>query len=263
MRRSLFVYAVGLIFFALYLVGCSSPVGPASSSPGSVALSTIYSSSPISTMGKTSSVNAIDSIKLSRVRVIFRNIRIKSEENEEVEMNDEHSGDGSSNENSTKKLKPFVLDLNLSGTMQQISLTDVPTGTYNRLKFQIHKVNKNEIDSLSASEQAAFTDFITGGNYSIILNGTVYKNGQATAFTYKSEIDVEIEQNLVPPLTINQSQTNINLTLAVSSAGWFVDKNNNLLDPTDQQNFSVIENNLKSFLKAFKDNNKDGKEDKD
>ena len=227
-------------------------------------MSTLYTSQSASALPKTSSVTAIDSIKLTRIRVILRNVRLKSEDSSDVEMEHSNTSDNNSGgDDSTQKLKPFVLDLNLTGGLQQVSLTNVPLGTYDRFKFQIHKVNQTEIDSLSASEQAAFADFLNGGNYSIIIEGTTYKNNQATQFTYKSEINVEIEKTLNPPLTITQSQTTFNLTLEISSASWFVDQNNSLLDPTNPSNFTVIEHNLKSFLKVFKDNNHDGKEDND
>ena len=167
--------------------------------------------------------------------------------------------------NSTKRLAPFVLDLNLSGAMQQISISNIPFGTYNKFKFEIHKVSQSEIDTLSVSEKATFADFLSGDRFSIIIDGNLYKNGQstATAFTYKSRINVEFEKTLSPNLVISQTQTTFNLTLQISSASWFLDQNKSLLDPTNPNNFSVIENNLKSFLKAFKDNNKDGIEDND
>lgn len=253
-----------LLVAAFYLAGCSNgsnPVASASVSSGNVSMTAVYTSQAVAGLNKNGSVNAVDSIEISRVRVVLRNIRLKSSENEEVEMEGEDSsGHGS---NSVRKLAPFVLDLNLTGAMQQISISNVPAGTYNRFKFQIHKVSQSDIDSLTAAEQATFADFLNGGSYSIIVDGTLFKNGQGTSFTYKSKIDVEIEKNLNPPLVIGQGSTNINLTLMVSSGGWFVDQANTLLDPTDPNNFSVIDNNLKNLLKAFKDNNKDGKEDKD
>jgi len=260
--KSTFYWRIGLLFFTVfYLIGCSNSTDPVdTATSGNVTMSAIYTPQPVSGLNKSTSVNAVDSIKLTRVRVVLRNIKLKAEDNEEVEMEHEENGN-----NSTKKLAPFVLDLNLTGAMQQLSISNVPFGTYNRFKFQIHKVSQGEVDTLSASEKAMFTDFLNGDRYSIIIDGNIYKDGQATAaaFTYKSKINVEIEKTLSPQLVINQSQTTLNLTLQVSSAGWFVDKSNSLLDPTDPNNFSVIENNLQSFLKAFKDNNRDGKEDND
>src|SRR3972149_2077471 len=261
MKKLNVVLIVTVFAVSLFVYGCSTSTDPGDTGTTSkVSMNVIYTPLAVSGLQKSGSINAVDSIKLTRVRVVLRNLKLKAEDDKEVEMEHEENGN-----NSTKKLAPFVLDLNLSGVFQQISVSNIPFGSYNRFKFQIHKVSQGEIDTLSVSEKATFTDFLNSDRYSIIIDGSIYKDGQATAaaFTYKSKINVEIEKTLSPQLVINQSQTTLNLTLQVSSAGWFVDKSNSLLDPTDPNNFSAIENNLQSFLKAFKDNNRDGKEDND
>ena len=259
MKKLNVVFLVLIFAVSLFVYGCSNSTDPGDTGTlGKVSMTVVYTPLAVSGLQKSGSVNAVDSIKITRVRVVLRNIKLKAEDYNEVEMEHEENGI-----NSTKKLAPFVLDLNLSGAMQQISISNIPFGTYNRFEFQIHKVSQSEIDTLSASQKATFADFLSGDRFSIIIDGNLYKNGQstATAFTYKSRINVEFEKTLSPNLVISQTQTTFNLTLQISSAGWFLDQNKSLLDPTNPNNFSVIENNLKSFLKAFKDNNKDGKED--
>lgn len=259
MKKINVVFLVLIFAVSLFVYSCSNSTDPGDTGTlGKVSTTVVYTPLAVSGLQKSGSVNAVDSVKITRVRVVLRKIKLKAEDNNEVEM--EHEEDG---HNSTKKLAPFVLDLNLSGAMQQISISNIPFGTYNKFKFEIHKVSQSEIDTLSVSQKATFADFLSGDRYSIIIDGNVYKNGQATAFTYKSKVDVEFEKTLSPNLVISQTPTIFNLTLQVSSAGWFLDQNKSLLDPTNPNNFSVIENNLKSFLKAFKDNNKDGKEDND
>ena len=259
MKKLNVVLIVTVFAVSLFVYGFSTSTDPGDTGTTSkVSMNVIYTPLAVSGLQKSGSINAVDSIKLTRVRVVLRNLKLKAEDDKEVEMEHEENGN-----NSTKKLAPFVLDLNLSGVFQQISVSNIPFGSYNRFKFQIHKVSQGEIDTLSVSEKATFTDFLNSDRYSIIIDGTVYKNGQVVTFTYRSKINVEIEKTLSPELVINQTQTTLNLTLQVSSAGWFLDQNNSLLDPSDPNNFSVIENKLKNFLKAFKDNNRDGKEDKD
>lgn len=259
MKKINVVFSVLIFAVSLFLYSCSNSTDPVpTGTTNKISMNAVYTTKAVSGLQKSGSVNAVDSIKITRVRVILRNIKLKAEDNNEVEMEHEENGI-----NSTKKFAPFVLDLNLSGAMQQISISNIPFGTYNKFKFEIHKVSQSEIDTLSALQKATFVDFLSGDRFSIIIDGNIYKNGQstATAFTYKSKINVEFEKTLSPNLVISQTQTTFNLTLQISSAGWFLDQNNFLLDPTNSNNFSVIENNLKSFLKAFKDNNKDGKED--
>lgn len=261
MKKIKVVFLALIFAVSLFVYGCSNSTDPDSiGTTGNISMTAVYTTKAVSGLQKSGSVNAVDSIKITRVRVVLRKIKLKAEDNNEVEMEHEENG-----HNSTKKLAPFVLDLNLSGAMQQISISNIPFGTYNKFKFEIHKVSQSEIDTLSASQKATFVDFLSSDRYSIIIDGNLYKNGQSagTSFTYKSKINVEFEKTLFPPLVISQTPTIFNLTLQISSAGWFLDENNFLLDPTNLNNFSVIENNLKSFLKAFKDNNKDGKEDND
>ncbi len=262
-------WGIGLILFAsFYWFGCNNATNPVGSNPnsiGKVSMSAAYTPKSVQGMQKSSSVSAVDSIKLTRVRVVLRNIRLKAEDDDhEVEMETEDHGDNKSGEDSAKaKLAPFVLELNLNGSTQQISITNVPFGTYDEFKFQIHRINQNEISGLPPAEQAKFADFLSGERYSIIIEGNVYKNGQVTPFTFRSKIDAEFELKLSPKFVVNQTQITFNLTLEVSSAGWFVDANGALVDPSDPNNASLINSNLKSFLHAFKDNDRDGKEDND
>lgn len=264
MKRTLF-WGISLFLFAsFYWLGCNNatnPVGANPNSTGKVSMSTLYTPQAVTGMPKASSVNAVDSIKITRVRVVLRDIKLKTEDDaHEVEMETEDHGDKKSS-NDSSKLAPFVLELNLNGSTQQISISNVPFGTYDKFKFEIHRVNQNEISNLPAAEQAKFADFLSGERYSIIIDGNVYKNGQATPFTFKSKIDAEFELKLSPKLVVNQTQITLNITLEVSSAGWFVDSNSALVDPSDPNNASLINNNLKNFLHVFKDNDKDGKED--
>lgn len=268
MKKTLF-WGIGLLLFvSFYWLGCNNatnPVGSNANSLGKVSMSAVYSPQPVTGMQKANSVNAVDSIRITRVRVVLRNIKLKAEDNEnEVEMETDDHGDKETDDDSSKaKLSPFVLELNLSGSTQQISISDVPFGTYDEFKFQIHRVNQNEISNLTPAEQAKFADFLSGERYSIIIDGNIYKNGQVTPFTFKSKIDAEFELKLSPKLVVNQTQITLNITLEVSSAGWFVDANGALVDPSDPNNAGLINSNLKNFLHAFKDNNRDGKEDDD
>lgn len=268
MKKTLF-WGISLILFAsFYWLGCNNatnPVGSGPNSAGKVSMSAVYTPKSITGFPKTNSISAVDSITLTRVRVVLRNIRLKAEDGEnEVEMDTEEHGDNKTgNDSSNSKLAPFVLELNLNGSSQQISISNVPFGTYDEFKFQIHRVNQNEISNLSPAEQAKFADFLSGEKYSIIIEGNVYMNGQAKPFTFKSKIDAEFELKLSPKLVVNQTQITLNITLAVSPAGWFVDSNGALIDPSDPNNANLINSNLKSFLHAFKDNNRDGKEDDD
>jgi hypothetical protein len=276
MKRSLIWGIFLLVIASLYWIGCTksnNPVNTASGSPGQVTMTAYFTQQGNSGLYKSSSTSTIDSIVVTRVRVVLKHLRLKSQSNEDVDMDHE---DGTAHqsydynhfedstqicEHASQRLAPFVLDLSLADSVQQISIDNFPAGTYNGIKFEIHRIDQDDIDSLSSAEQATFADFLAGSRYSVIIDGNYYQNGQATPFTYKSQIDVEIELPINPPLVVDSSQTAVNLTLRISSAGWFVDSNNNLIDPTDSTNAYIIDQNLKSFLSAYRDNNSDCEKD--
>lgn len=145
----------------------------------------------------------------------------------------------------------FVVNLNSVTSPQLIASAIIPEGNYSKIKFEIHKPEDNEIPPDAEFKTG------TGGNerFSIIIKGTY--NG--SSFIFKSKRSA----NLVIPFDslLNVRSDLRNATLLIKSSLWF--KNGNtILDPRDEANESIIENNIKgSFRRAFKDDNRDGHPD--
>jgi hypothetical protein len=147
---------------------------------------------------------------------------------------------------------PFVVNINLNGTVTVIALNNLPVNTYREVHFKIHKHTPNEpvIDP----------DFgTTGVGYSGIISG-VYLG---VPFIYRSSITASQEVDIEPPLIV-LGATAIpsvipNVTLTVNPKLWFRDSNGQLLNPTDEANIQQIDNNIKdSFRQAFEDDDHDG-----
>ena len=150
------------------------------------------------------------------------------------------------------KVGPFIVNLDLNGGITQIAANDIPNGTYDEIKFKIHKPEDDEAVS--------DTDFVAGATsderYSIVIRGTY--NG--SPFMYRSKKDIEQELEINPPLVVTDSTNDVNATLLVAPAGWFM-KDGNYLDPSNESNREDIDDNIKrSFKKAMKDNDHDGDE---
>ena len=178
--------------------------------------------------------SATDSVALTSAKVLMKRIKFENDAEED---------------SSELKLGPFIIPLNLSGGLTEIATGDIPNGTYDKVKFEIHKLEDNDA--------VGDTSFLIGTEgCSFVVQGT-YND---TLFTYKSKKGVEIEMEVNPPIVISDSLKDVNLTLVVNPSNWFK-KNGVFIDPRNESNRSDIDDNIKnSFKKAYKDNDHDGRE---
>lgn len=158
----------------------------------------------------------------------------------------------SSTEENEFKVGPFVVFLDLSSGINYISTALIPSGTYEKVKFEIHKLNDNEV-----VPDPEFAD--ANGRYSVIIKGWYFGN----YFVYKStkpanQILRFPNSCVVPPSILT------NITLSVKPYIWFV-KNGAYLDPREPANSNDIDNNIKDNIKnnfkAFKDDDRNGSPD--
>ena len=239
---------VGFFMAGLLVVaGCDKSTSP--STTGSLSFSTRYSSAQapapsMLAMSKLSGTAAVDSVRITRARLVLKDIKFKSA----VDSMNYKSG-------------PMVIELSLTSATQTLAVQGVPFADYSRIEFDVHRTQPSEISGMSAADQAAFTDFLAGQVYSIIIEGTVYRTGQSdTSFVYRSKVDAQQKYDLVPALSITENNNQANVTLLLSSGSWFTGPAG-LVDPTDPNNEGVIDENLKATIRVFKDNNKDGSKD--
>ena len=147
---------------------------------------------------------------------------------------------------------PFVLDLNgaaLNGTVQQVTVNDVPAGTYREIKFKVHPPSTT--DSTDAAVQAMAT--VQAGGASIIVEGQI--DGQP--YTFLSQLDAQEKYDG----TFNLSSGPQNVTLNVDPSTWFGGAGPARLDPRSASNKSAIENNIQSSMKLFEDDDRNGQDD--
>jgi len=148
-------------------------------------------------------------------------------------------------------MNSLVVNFNLSGDVKQVIEKSIPEGIYTKIKFQLHK--PEDFETVSDPE------FKTGtsGNqrFSVIIKGSY--NG--SAFVYKSRKSVNIVLNFHQPVDIRNNMKNI--TLLLQKNLWFI-SNGITLNPNDEDNSDIIDDNIKrSFAKAFKDDDKNGRPD--
>jgi hypothetical protein len=152
------------------------------------------------------------------------------------------------------EIGPVLVDLPLGtpGGARSFNVALQP-GSYDRVEFEIHKPS-------SSSDAGFVTAHPELDGVSIRVTGTY--NG--VDFTYTGDFDDEMEFNLVPELIVAETGT-ADLTLFASLDSWFRDAGGALIDPASANpggsNQGLVEQNIKSSLDAFEDENHDGRDD--
>ena len=114
--------------------------------------------------------------------------------------------------------------------------------------------------SFSALRRGAFQkanpDF---RDISVRLEGTY--NGKA--FTFVNDVEAKLNVPLTAPLAIKAGGDNVTVTLDL--APWFVNASGGLYNPADANTAGVVrakvQNAIRASFRAFRDKNRDGKED--
>lgn len=226
LKHKVIVLFSALIFTATLIYSCSD----STVTPGPVDNFSISSMSSVDSAGDSQNILILDTVK-----ILIKDIKLNVSNN---------------NQDSTNfKVGPFVLFLNLTSNINQISSAIVPVGEYEKVKFEIHKLNDNE-----AIPDPEFAD--ANGRYSVIIKGRYLGN----YFVYKSTKSAHQILNFPVNVSVN-SESKSNLTLVVKPYIWFI-KNDVYMDPTVAANSNDIDNNIKdnfkNCLKAFKDDDKNG-----
>ncbi|HEY6436700.1 MAG TPA: hypothetical protein VIY47_08920 [Ignavibacteriaceae bacterium] len=188
-----------------------------------------------------------DTLTLDTVKILLRDVKLKNESEDDDGDGIDHQG-----EEVSVKVGPFVVCLNLNGVTTDFAVSNISPGTYNEIKFKIHK--------LEASETPPDPEFEEGDDnslrYSVIVKGMYNSN----PFIYKSRKSAHQKINLKTPLVV-EPNTLTNLTITVDPYTWFTN-DGEILDPTNLANENDIDNNIKeSFKQCFKDDNRDGDDD--
>jgi len=186
---------------------------------------------------------------IDRVRIVLEEIELERQEVVDCDVEPEPAGC------EDFEIGPIIIDVPLGGGAQhQLEITIDP-GTYDEIEFEIHKLEGS--DSADAAFIALNPEF---DGISIKVEGTY--NGQA--FTFTSDLGVEQEVQLNPPMIIADSTTSSNVTIKVDVATWFRDAAGALIDPDtgnkNGTNESIVKENIKRSFKAFKDDDEDGEE---
>lgn len=192
----------------------------------------------MSVIGSEDSTDAIGLLIITEAKLLIKDIKLNVA-NSNQDTNNFRTG-------------PYVINLNLAGNVNFMDEGFIPAGTYDKVRFMIHKLDNNETVS-----DPDFADSL--GRYSAVVKGTF----AGIPFVYKS--DKSAHQKLQADNSLQLSITGkTNITLRVKPYIWFI-KNGQYLDPNDPNNRNDIDNNIKDNInnnfKWFKDADKNGQPD--
>jgi hypothetical protein len=251
MKKVWYLWMLG----AAALAGCSDPTEVALR--GGVAVSFATQSPTAGTpaprfsraaaMDDTLAVGT-DTLILTSVQVVLREIELKRAETADCDVEPEPAGC------EEVEVGPVLVDLPLTPGADSTFAIQAPTGSYSRIDFEVHKVSGG--DPTDAAFLQAHPEF---DELSIRVQGTY--NGQA--FTFETDLDVEQELSLAPPMVIDEMAAT-NVTVRVDVSTWYRSAGGALIDPatanTGGQNESEVKENIKDSFKAFEDKDRDGDE---
>jgi hypothetical protein len=194
-------------------------------------------------------------IELDTIKILIRDIKLENES--DSSENDTHWGmhsDTSSYYRSEDiKVGPFVVYLNLNGVTTDFAVNSIPAGSYNEIKFKIHKIQADEIPPDPEFKEGDDNSL----RYSVIVKGKY----NSEPFIYKSKKSASQKIKLDTLLVVQENSVT-NLTISVDPTTWFTDGQSEL-DPTDSTNANLIDKNIaRSFRSAFEDDDHDGQCDR-
>ncbi|QSQ23777.1 DUF4382 domain-containing protein [Pyxidicoccus parkwayensis] len=190
-------------------------------------------------------------ITVERIRLSVKELELKLEgdddSTDDSNKADDHGGDNKHEQG------PFLIDLSgaqLEGAVVQLHDVHVETGKYDEIEFDISKVSVDDV-----GDDAGLKELADKGA-SVIVDGTI--DGQP--FSFVSSLTVEQEREASFEISADGTQ---NVTINIDPSAWFTDAGGARLDPRESGSRSQIENNIKSSIDAFDDDDRNGGEDHD
>ena len=225
---------VALLIAGLFSNGCSDDV--VITEPNFVLESGLTNGTLVSTRKPSDKISKGDTVvglSVRRVRVLVSRIMLHIE------------ADSAGSNDRTLKSGPFIYEADSLGS-RVISSVNVTPGTYDRLKFEVHRFSSSEIAAFE--NDPTFRDFVGGDRYSVIIEGYVVRKNGSASFSYKSDVTENIKLEYSPALTIGSTGVTTS-TLKFDAAQAFRD-GSAILDPADPKNESLIDNGIKRAFRA-------------
>lgn len=231
---------VSIVLAGALAVACGDSNGPGSAANVQVSFATQRPAAvQPSVAAPDTIVEGANTLILTKAEIVLREIELKRQEVPNCDSD------------SCEKFEagPVLVDLPLGPGVQQAFAAQIPPGTYVEIEFDVHKP-----DDSDPQDQAFIAANPAFANISVRVQGTF--NGQPFVFT--TDLNVEQELALVPPIVISDAASATNITILLSVPDWFRRADGSLIDPANAGDADLIEENIKNSVEAFEDPDRDG-----
>ena len=243
---------LAMLGMAAAVAACTDGTGPGSARTVSLTFSTAANGAPLlSRMGVEDDtlISGSDVLVITSAQVVLREIELKRDDDDACDRR----GQSDDDDCEEFEIGPMLVDLPLGGATETVLTIPIDTGTYDEIEFEVHKPE----DDGAAADQAFVAQHPDFDRVSIRVEGTW--NG--TPFVFTTDLNVEQEIDLVPPLVVTEG-TGTNVTLRVDLDRWFRNQSGALVDPASAnqggQNENLVKDNIKDSFEAFEDEDRDG-----
>lgn len=260
-NRGAFIVALGVLSAGMF--GCDTE--PASSSGmTTVTLVSTFSSASPSRMTQASGVGEIDQLVIDSAVVVFSKIKFESHLDSAV-VDTSDDGEGEDDDEINVKFRgPFVVHIRDTVAIDFASQV-LPPGTYNRIKFKVHRLTPGERHEHSDERDGRIVpvDLLPYGS-SVTIWGRIWKDSVWSPFTFA--YDGELEFKVRGDFTVSEATSSVTIALNIDMGTWFTTRSGQWLDPTDQSSHTreLIRMSIKrSFeqCRAGRDDDEDGHPD--
>ena len=228
--RKIHVKILSAVIALTMLGGCSNSSNPVTPTDSPVNLSVSFSKAGTGTALLKGF--AVDSLRIDSAIVVLERIKFESHVDTVTVDSTGTKPDDDSEMNITFR-GPFVVHVRDTVAIDFASQT-LPAGTYDGIKFKIHKLQPGEKheDSDEHNHRTVSTNDSSILGSSIVVWGSILKNGVWTPFALKLEVEVEfkIKGNFV----VSAATSSVDIALNFNMGLWFRNPDTgSLLDPTD------------------------------
>ncbi len=204
-----------------------------------------------------------DAIVITKAQLVVRDVKLRravagcdddDDSRSAIISTDKRSDDDDDDDCPVIRIGPFLVDMPVTGVDGGRVAVPVPEGTYSSVRLRLHKVTSN--DPLDAAFRQANPDF---RDISVRLEGT-YND---VPFIFVSDVNASLDVPLTAPLVVGAGGDDVTVTIDLSL--WFLRPLGGLYAPslanTPGNVRAAVQHNIRSAFRAFRDRNRDGRED--